>query len=281
MEIATEVNPESELEAYFSSQSNEQSEEEPQESPEEESPQETPEVEPELEPESEPESEEPPQAEAEPEPVEDEVVEVDGRKVRKGDLVPFLRFAEWAKENPAAWQRMQGLEESTFIQGESTDTPAPVPEDEWIDPEDRIAALESRVSQLLTEKQKGSQAEFQAALSDAMEKFREEHQDVDDDGMHRMLVRLRDYNILASYRERNPARPVQAALNALEDVYKIEYYDRSPARQPITTSEVRARRKAASVVPTPITIPREEEVSSDPQERLKQIAEQIREAQHA
>lgn len=212
-----------------------------------------------------------PQAE---EPVAESTIDIAGREFTKDQLEPFVKVAEWAEANPEVWDQIQALEQSNVPQVEA-------PEQEWVDPDERLARIEGALQALMQEKQTNSRAEFVASLDDAMSQFQDKHPELDESGVQQVLVKLRDLEILPVYRQKYPARPVAATLEALETAYRVEYFDRAPARQPITTSEARARRRAATSAPVPASAPREPEEPQTKEERQQALVADLKEAMQA
>lgn len=224
---------------------------------------------------------EPVQPELEPEAPSEEpedTVEINGREIKVSDLTPFVKFADWAQQNPEAWEQLQEVERQGYQGPAEPAATKPQEEAEWEDTDVRLARLEGHFKALEEERSVHSRAEFMASLSDSIEQFKESHPELGEEDVSKVLVRLRDLEILPAFRRRYPARPVSATLAALDTAYRVEYFERAPGRQPVTISEARARRRAASSAPTSASAPREEPLAETKEERDKQMVSEIKEA---
>lgn len=207
------------------------------------------------------------------------VVQIGGRDFQAEDLEKVVAFADWAKENPEAWLQLQELENQAVTELQPLPT-VESEEDEWVDPELRIAKLEGQIGALLQERMTQTKTEVSASLQTGIAEFQAKHPELPEPEVDQVLVELRDLGLLPRFREKYAGRPVEAVTEALEAAYRVKFYDRAPSRQPATESESRARRRAAAVAPSNVSAPRIDPEPETKEERKQALVSDIREALH-
>jgi hypothetical protein len=237
-----------------------------------------------LKPEELPEPEAPDESPVEPEAPE--TYEIEGRTFTKDELDPVLRFTEWAKANPDAWQQMQDWEAGKLRLIDAQE-PAPEPVYEPQEPteepdyysEEYLKGLGERQRQLEAEIRNARASEAQGAVDAGIQSFASAHDDLSKEDVNKVLKWVHDSNVLTAIPDNLPyASKAQAVADRFEEGYRVVFYDRVKAestRQ--TVNDLNKRRRAASSSSS-ASQPRVKPAPSTPEERKAAFTDAIAQA---
>ena len=227
------------------------------------------------------------------EPVEPEAprtYEFEGRELTPEQVQIALNFNEYVEAHPQEYQDLlewqQGrkvlVDPNEFQQ--QNDEEYEEPEEEFVDDEyeqmrSEMAEMAQRIESLGQDYGTRVEMERRNALLAGVNGFRQEHEDLSQADMERVFLKTRDSGLIQSYLQRDPYNPSEAVKYALEDAYKLEFWNRAGAQQYVT--DQRTRRRAASVGTNGGSVTRAEPQPTTPQERQAAITKEIADAMAA
>lgn len=220
-----------------------------------------------------------PTPEPEPEPVEEEApVEEDPEAA---EVEQAKRLYAYFQSRPDMAQALVDLE-----QGRATVAPvqveAPKPEVQeddfnfWNDPEATVKSLAEKQRNFESYIQQQTYSNNLGAIQTGKEMFARNHPDLKPDEVEFVADALAKRNIMRSYWERNPN--YVGVTQAMEDVYRAEFFDRSRTAVAKDLTKASAqRRRAASVGTSRASAPRTDPIPTDPKEKRQAMVREIEE----
>jgi hypothetical protein len=240
-----------------------------------------------VEPEA-PEVEEAPEPEPTPEPQpEPEFIEFGGQKIPAQAFQSTKRFMDWVDQNPAVWDDLVAWEkgEKILVPSEEYEE-VPETEDETFDYDDpqyqrlqqEVGGLSQRYAQIeQTLQQQVMQSNWDAMVT-GMGAFYKAHPDLGEPELNKLLECIKDHQLVAVYKEKDPHNPADVMRRALETAYRIEFFDRAHQNgQEQVTKDLEARRRAGQTSSRSATTNRTQPVPKDEPGRKEGMLQELKE----